>query len=257
MGQLARFGTSPCRHLGKMGDLVPGEGESVAERGGLAPFRGRIRTLVPTLGRISKFGTCEGRAGFSRPGVSPSLGNQIAEVGRNRGTKLRVLLRPEEKYANVPLSRLRVRCCGRGVEATAIDALVLKQPQLAVDAPGISRQASLGAHHAMAGTDDAYRIAPQCEEMPECHLEMRCKWLVLNGSAWAQEEGEGLRALLKYIESGIVTEGDELVKQTPSGSFSWLAIINAAHGSLAVWAISHHAMVRHRALVFPKSFRVL
>lgn len=42
---------------------------------------------------------------------------------------------------------------------------------------------------------------------------MRCKWLVLNGSAWAQEEDEGLRALLKYIESGIVTEGDELVKQ--------------------------------------------
>lgn len=58
-----------------------------------------------------------------------------------------------------------------------------------------------------------YTVAPQCEEMPECHLEMRCKWLVLNGSAWAQEEDEGLRALLKYIESGIVTEGDELVKQ--------------------------------------------
>lgn len=71
----------------------------------------------------------------------------------------------------------------------------------------------MGAHHAMAGNDDAYRIAPQCEEMPECHLEMRCKWLVLNGSAWAQEEDEGLRALLKYTESGIVTEGDELVKQ--------------------------------------------
>ena len=58
-----------------------------------------------------------------------------------------------------------------------------------------------------------YTVAPQCEEMPECHLEMRCKWLVLNGSAWAQEEDEGLRAHLKYIESGKVTEGDELDKQ--------------------------------------------
>lgn len=51
------------------------------------------------------------------------------------------------------------RAVGGDVEAAAIDALVLEQPQLVVDAPGIPRQASLGAHHTMAG-NDAYRVAP-------------------------------------------------------------------------------------------------
>ena len=80
-----------CLRPGKMSDLVPGEGQFVAERSDLVLFRGEIRGLVPALGRISKFGTRKSRAGFSRPGISPSLGNQIAKVGRNRGTKPRFL----------------------------------------------------------------------------------------------------------------------------------------------------------------------
>ena len=123
----------------EIGGLVPREGEMLAKSGGSVPFRGRIRGLVPALGRISRFGTRKGATRFSRPGVSPDPGNQIAEVGRNRGTKPRVLpeseptwpLRvpnfkfchgqgsqpldswPEGKYANVLLSRLRARCCER------------------------------------------------------------------------------------------------------------------------------------------------
>ena len=66
-GNMKRFGIFPRRRSGEMGDLVP------------------------ALGRISRFGTREGRAGESRPGVSPGTGNQIAEVGGNRGTKPRFL----------------------------------------------------------------------------------------------------------------------------------------------------------------------
>lgn len=90
-GNMKRFGIFPRRRSGEMDDLVPGGGKFVARSGGLVSFRGEIGGLVPALGRISRFGTREGRAGESRPGVSPGTGNQIAEVGRNRGTKPRFL----------------------------------------------------------------------------------------------------------------------------------------------------------------------
>ena len=101
-GNMKRFGIFPRRRSGEMDDLVPGGGKFVARSGGLVSFRGEIGGLVPALGRISRFGTREGRAGESRPGVSPGTGNQIAEVGRNRGTKPRFLtefgLKPSRGY---------------------------------------------------------------------------------------------------------------------------------------------------------------
>ena len=93
---------APCSSIpgsAKLGDLVPGlsqfgrfgipEGRLGAGSRGLVPFRGEISSLVPAVGRISRFGTRKSRPGKSRPGVSPDAGNQIAEVGRNRGTKPR------------------------------------------------------------------------------------------------------------------------------------------------------------------------
>lgn len=85
-----RFGTAAERGGGEIGDLVPREEKILAKSRDLVPFRGKIRGLVPALGRISRFGTREGRSRASRPGVSPGPGNQIAEVDRNRDTKPRL-----------------------------------------------------------------------------------------------------------------------------------------------------------------------
>lgn len=82
-----RFGIATERQAGETGGLVPRERETLAKSGGLVPIRGEIRGLVPALGRISRFGTRKSVMRFSRPGVSSGCGNQIAEVGRNRGTK--------------------------------------------------------------------------------------------------------------------------------------------------------------------------
>ena len=75
-----RFGTALRENTGEIVRLVS--------------FRGKILSLVPALGRISRFGTCESRARESRPGISSGAGNQIAEVGGNQGTKLRFLPGP-------------------------------------------------------------------------------------------------------------------------------------------------------------------
>lgn len=51
-----RFGTALRENTGEIVRLVS--------------FRGKILSLVPALGRISRFGTCESRARESRPGIS-------------------------------------------------------------------------------------------------------------------------------------------------------------------------------------------
>ena len=66
----------------EIGGLVPRREEILAKSRDLVPFSGEISSLVPTLGRISKFGTQKSRTAKLRPGISPSVGDQIAEVGR-------------------------------------------------------------------------------------------------------------------------------------------------------------------------------
>lgn len=58
---------------------------------GLVPNGAKIASLVPALWQNGQFGTQNSGLQISRPGVSPSLGYQIAEIGRNRGTKPKVL----------------------------------------------------------------------------------------------------------------------------------------------------------------------
>lgn len=102
-----RFGTEPKRSVGKIGGLVPRREGILAKSRDLVPFSGEISSFVPTLGRISKFGTQKSRTAKLRPGISPSAGDQIAEVGRNQGTKPRFLPAPTAKEPpRVPNRRL-------------------------------------------------------------------------------------------------------------------------------------------------------
>lgn len=86
IGGLARaFCQTGCLASANLGDLVPRRAVFSAGSRGLVPFRGETSSLIPAVGRILRFGTRKSRPGKSRPGISPRPGNQIAEVGRNRG----------------------------------------------------------------------------------------------------------------------------------------------------------------------------
>lgn len=58
-----------------------------------------------------------------------------------------------------------------------------------------------------------YTIEPCCREDVRCDPDARMTWIVLNGSAWRNEESKDLRALLQYIGEETVTEGDSLVEK--------------------------------------------
>lgn len=98
---LARaFCQAGCLASANLGGLVPRRAVFSAGSSGLVPFRGEISSLIPAVGRILRFGTRKSHSGKSRPGISPDARNQIAEVGRNRGTKPRFL--PEFHAKRLP-----------------------------------------------------------------------------------------------------------------------------------------------------------
>lgn len=94
------LGAETQGETGEIGSLVPGRDEILAKSRGLVSFCGESSSLVRAPGQISKFGTCESCPGESRPGISSDPRNQIAEVGRNRGTKPRFL--PEFHAKRLP-----------------------------------------------------------------------------------------------------------------------------------------------------------
>ena len=110
---LARaFCQAGCLASANLGGLVSRRAVFSAGSRGLVPFRGEISSLIPTVGRLLRFGTRKSRSGKSRPGISPDARNQIAEVGRNRGTKSRDLPKSEvQTTSGIPNPRFLAEGC--------------------------------------------------------------------------------------------------------------------------------------------------
>ncbi len=56
-----------------------------------------------------------------------------------------------------------------------------------------------------------YDIEPICSQAPEAELGADVHWVVLNSRAFASAPSEEMRALLEYVHTGNVDEGDPLV----------------------------------------------
>ena len=139
--------------LAKTPRLVPPSGKGATISRSLVSFSANMRGLIPALWRERRFGTREALTRLSLPGLSSGVGDQIADLGRKRGTK----------SPNLPILGRKKRS---GIPNPAIlpEARTLKVPNPAILSAGSHRE---GAKPAISTFGPAPRqVCGKCDGWP-------------------------------------------------------------------------------------------
>lgn len=139
--------------LAKTPRLVPPSGKGATISRSLVSFSANMCGLIPALWRERRFGTREALTRLSLPGLSSGVGDQIADLGRKRGTK----------SPNLPILGRKKRS---GIPNPAIlpEARTVKVPNHAILSAGLHRE---GAKPAISTFGPAPRqVCGKCDGWP-------------------------------------------------------------------------------------------
>lgn len=153
--------------LAKTPRLVPPSGKGATISRSLVSFSANMCGLIPALWRERRFGTREALTRLSLPGLSSGVGDQIADLGRKRGTKspnLPILGR--KKRSGIPNPAILPVAQAARVPSPAIlpEARTLKVPNPAILSAGSHRE---GAKPAISTFGPAPRqVCGKCDGLP-------------------------------------------------------------------------------------------